>query len=75
MVENVAVLLDRCEVSRDGCAAPRRLKGKDGLVKGIFFREQVRFRRKPVPNRMSKLTSLWGNGYIRMCAQSGWECL
>lgn len=32
-----AVLLNGCGVSRDGFTAYRRLKGKDGAVKGMCF--------------------------------------
>lgn len=40
MVENVAELLNTCEVSRDGFAAYRRLKGEGGTVKGRCVGEQ-----------------------------------
>ena len=72
VVEYVAVLLNRCEISRDGHTAYRRMKGKDGGVKGIAFGEKVLFRRKPLPNRLSKMSTLWEDGiYLGMRTVSG----
>lgn len=37
LVEYSAVLLNGCEVSKDGATAYRRLKGKDAIARGIVF--------------------------------------
>lgn len=47
-------------------------RARKGAVKGICCGEKVVFRRKPLPSRMSKLTSLWEAGvYEGMCTGSG----
>lgn len=67
MVEYLAVLLNHGEVSRDRLIAYHSLFGNDEAVKGIYVGEEVLFRRRPLPNRMSKLTQLWQDGvYLGM---------
>lgn len=58
------------EVSRDGFAAYRCPNGKEGVVKGVCFGYRVMFRRKCLPNRMSKLISLCDGVCLGMRAMS-----
>lgn len=54
-MEYSVVLRHVCEVARDGFTACLRWEWKDGAVKGICFGEEVIFRRKAFPNRLSEM--------------------
>ncbi len=72
MVEHAAVIMNKCEIGNDGKTAHERMKGNKGRLLGIEFGEGVLFRRKPVPGRMAKLSSLWEDGvYLGHRAASG----
>ena len=62
LVEYAAFLLNRGEVGHDGKTAYERCKAKRGKMPGLELGEKVLWRRKPVGNRLAKLTSLWEDG-------------
>ena len=62
LVEYSAVLLNRCEVGKDGKTAYERSRGKTAKVNGIEFGEKVLFRKSPIGNRLAKFSSLWDDG-------------
>ncbi len=62
LVEYSAVLLNRCEVGKDGNTAYERSKGKTAKVNGIEFGEKVLFSKSPIGNRLAKFSSLWDDG-------------
>ena len=72
MVEHAAVILNKCEVGKDGKTSHERLKGKKATLLGIEFGEGVLFRRKPGQPKLAKLSSLWEEGiYLGHRAASG----
>lgn len=71
IVDYVAVLPNRCDVSRDGCSAYRQLRGIMHGQGHLLGRESD-VRPKFSPDRMAKLTSLWEEGvYLGMRVASG----
>ena len=48
MVEHAAVIMNKCEVGKDGKTANERMKGNKGRLLGIEFGEGVLFRKRPV---------------------------
>ena len=72
MVEHAAVVLNKCEIGADGKTAHERLKGKKATLLGLEFGEAVLFRKKPLPGKMAKLSSVWEEGvYLGHRAISG----
>lgn len=61
LTEHSAVSSNRCEVSKDGAKAYKRLKGNCAAMHGIGFGEMV-LDRKLVQNRLAKLMSLCKEG-------------
>ena len=61
MTEYASVLLNRCEVGKDGKTAYERMKGKRATVLGIEFGEQVHMKRFPTNQRLSKLSIMWSD--------------
>ena len=72
LCEYGALLLNRCEVGRDGKTSYERCKGKSAKLMGIEFGEEILWRRKPLGNHLAKLACLWENGvFLGVKATSG----
>ena len=61
MTEYASVLLNRCEIGKDGKTAYERMKGKKATVLGIEFGEQVHMKRFPTNQRLNKLSIMWND--------------
>ena len=71
-VEYTGVVLNRCEVGRDGRAAHERLKGKKGTMPGLEFAEGVLWKAGNRGGALGKLSTTWRTGvYVGIRAKSG----
>ena len=71
IVEYVAILLNRFEVSADGKTSYERNKGKKAQTFGIEFGEAILWRRKKTGTALGKLTTLWEDGiYLGVMGKS-----
>ena len=72
LVEYVALLINRMEVSADGKTSYERNKGKRAKMLGYEFGEMVLWRRKPTSGRLAKLECVWEDGvYLGIKATTG----
>ena len=72
LMEYAAVLLNRCEVGRDGRTSYERMKGKQAKIMGTEFGEAILWKRKPAGGAMAKFTCLWDDGvFLGVRAGSG----
>ena len=62
LVDFAGTAVNRYEVGRDGKTPFERLRGKQLILIGVKFGENVNFRRTAVGVRMAKLDSLWSDG-------------
>ena len=62
LAEYAAVLINMCEVGKDGRTAYERSTGKTAKLNGIEFGEKVLLRRTPIGSRMATMTCLWVDG-------------
>ena len=62
LVEYSSYLLNRLEVGHDGKTAYERNKGKKSRVLGVEFGECILYKRRPVGDKLSKLSIMWEDG-------------
>ena len=75
LVEQSAVILNKCGTGHDGRTPHERLKGKKATMITIEFGVRVHHRKKPKIGPLAKLEVLWQDGvYLGQRAVSG-ECI
>ena len=73
MVEHAPVILNKCEVGKDGKTSHERVEAKKTTLLGVEFGEDVLFHRRLGQAKLAKLSSLWEDGMFTRSSSCQWR--